>query len=54
MIFDDCPSMKKTVDNEDLNIAPDHVLVLRNAPAAVFTAAFEPVKQQIQSMHRAA
>lgn len=31
LVFDDYPSMKKAVDDEDLDITPDHVLVLRNA-----------------------
>jgi dihydroxy-acid dehydratase len=31
MVFDDYPSMKKAVDDETLDITPDHVLVLRNA-----------------------
>jgi dihydroxy-acid dehydratase len=31
LVFDDYPSMKKAVDNEDLDITADHVLVLRNA-----------------------
>jgi dihydroxy-acid dehydratase len=31
MVFDDYPSMKKAVDDENLDITPDHVLVLRNA-----------------------
>jgi dihydroxy-acid dehydratase len=31
MVFDDYSSMKKAVDDENLDITPDHVLVLRNA-----------------------
>ncbi|MFC3001232.1 L-arabinonate dehydratase [Falsiroseomonas tokyonensis] len=31
LVFDDYPSMKKAVDDETLDITPDHVLVLRNA-----------------------
>src|SRR3712207_5349280 len=31
LVFDDYPSMKKAVDDEALDITPDHVLVLRNA-----------------------
>jgi dihydroxy-acid dehydratase len=31
LVFDDYPSMKKAVDDENLDITPDHVLVLRNA-----------------------
>jgi dihydroxy-acid dehydratase len=31
LVFDDYPSMKKAVDDESLDITPDHVLVLRNA-----------------------
>jgi dihydroxy-acid dehydratase len=31
MVFDDYPTMKKAVDDEDLDITADHVLVLRNA-----------------------
>ncbi|HQT47586.1 MAG TPA: L-arabinonate dehydratase [Acidocella sp.] len=31
IIFDDYPSLKKAVDDEDLDITADHVLVLRNA-----------------------
>ncbi len=31
LVFDDYPSMKKAVDNENLDITADHVLVLRNA-----------------------
>jgi dihydroxy-acid dehydratase len=31
MVFDDYPSMKKAVDDENLDITADHVLVLRNA-----------------------
>jgi dihydroxy-acid dehydratase len=30
-VFDDYPSMKKAVDREDLDVTPDHVMVLRNA-----------------------
>ena len=31
MVFDDYPSLKKAVDDENLDITADHVLVLRNA-----------------------
>jgi dihydroxy-acid dehydratase len=31
LVFDDYPSMKKAIDDEDLDITADHVLVLRNA-----------------------
>jgi dihydroxy-acid dehydratase len=31
LVFDDYPSMKAAVDNEDLDVTPDHILVLRNA-----------------------
>ena len=31
IVFDDYPSMKKAVDREDLEVTPDHVMVLRNA-----------------------
>jgi dihydroxy-acid dehydratase len=31
LVFDDYPSMKKAVDDEDLDVTVDHVLVLRNA-----------------------
>ncbi|MDR3533867.1 MAG: dihydroxy-acid dehydratase, partial [Rhodopila sp.] len=31
VVFDDYPSMKKAVDDENLDITADHVLVLRNA-----------------------
>ena len=31
MVFDDYPTMKATLDREDLEVAPDHVIVLRNA-----------------------
>jgi dihydroxy-acid dehydratase len=31
LVFDDYPSLKKAVDNEDWDITADHVLVLRNA-----------------------
>ncbi len=31
LVFDDYPSMKKAVDDETLDITPEHVLVLRNA-----------------------
>ena len=31
LVFDDYPSMKKAVDDETLDITPDHVMVLRNA-----------------------
>jgi dihydroxy-acid dehydratase len=30
-VFDDYPSMKAAVDNEDLDVTPDHILVLKNA-----------------------
>jgi dihydroxy-acid dehydratase len=30
-VFDDYPSMKAAVDNENLDVTPDHILVLRNA-----------------------
>jgi dihydroxy-acid dehydratase len=31
LVFDDYPSMKEAIDNEDLDVSADHVLVLRNA-----------------------
>jgi dihydroxy-acid dehydratase len=31
LVFDDYPSMKAVIDRDDLNITPDHVLILRNA-----------------------
>ena len=31
LVFDDYPSMKQAVDDEALEVTPDHVLVLRNA-----------------------
>ncbi len=31
MVFDSYPEMKKAIDNENLDVTPDHVLVLRNA-----------------------
>ncbi|MGD9867184.1 MAG: L-arabinonate dehydratase [Hyphomicrobiales bacterium] len=31
LVFDDYPSMKKAVDDESLDVTPDHVLILRNA-----------------------
>ncbi|SDE49577.1 dihydroxy-acid dehydratase [Paracoccus isoporae] len=31
LVFDSYPEMKKAVDDEDLEITPDHVMVLRNA-----------------------
>lgn len=31
LVFDDYPSMKEAIDREDLDVTPDHVLVLRNA-----------------------
>jgi dihydroxy-acid dehydratase len=31
LVFDDYPSMKKAVDDPDLDVTPDHVLILRNA-----------------------
>jgi dihydroxy-acid dehydratase len=31
LVFDDYPSMKAAVDKENLNVTPDHILVLRNA-----------------------
>ena len=31
IVFDDYPAMKKAVDREDLDVTPDHVMVLRNA-----------------------
>lgn len=31
LVFDDYPGMKKAVDDEDLDITPEHVMVLRNA-----------------------
>jgi dihydroxy-acid dehydratase len=31
LVFDDYPSLKANIDRDDLNVSPDHVLVLRNA-----------------------
>jgi dihydroxy-acid dehydratase len=31
LVFDDYPAMKAAVDRDDLDVTPDHVLVLRNA-----------------------
>ena len=31
LVFDDYPSLKANIDREDLDVTPDHVLVLRNA-----------------------
>ncbi|GAN61450.1 dihydroxy-acid dehydratase [Acetobacter cibinongensis] len=31
LVFDDYPSMKKAIEDENLDVTPDHVLVLRNA-----------------------
>ncbi|HWA22742.1 MAG TPA: L-arabinonate dehydratase [Caulobacterales bacterium] len=31
MVFDDYPTMIKTLDDENLDVTPDHVLILRNA-----------------------
>jgi len=31
LVFDDYPSMKKAVDDPDLDVTADHVLILRNA-----------------------
>ena len=31
LVFDSYPEMKKAIDDEDLEVTPDHVLVLRNA-----------------------
>lgn len=31
LVFDDYPSMKKAIEDETLDVTPDHVLVLRNA-----------------------
>ncbi len=31
LVFDDYPSMKAAVDDPDLDVTPDHVMVLRNA-----------------------
>ena len=31
LVFDDYPSMKKAVERDDLDVTPDHVLILRNA-----------------------
>jgi dihydroxy-acid dehydratase len=30
-VFDDYPSMKAVIDQEDLEVTPEHVLILRNA-----------------------
>ncbi|MFW8567164.1 L-arabinonate dehydratase [Orrella sp. 11846] len=31
LVFDDYPSMKAVIDSDDLDVTPDHILVLRNA-----------------------
>src|SRR5690606_9746979 len=31
LVFDDYPSMKAAVDDENLDVTPDHIMVLRNA-----------------------
>jgi len=31
LVFDDYPSMKAAVDRDDLDVTPDHILILRNA-----------------------
>ncbi|WP_172332065.1 L-arabinonate dehydratase [Mangrovicoccus sp. HB161399] len=31
LVFDSYPEMKKAVDDEDLDVTPDHVMILRNA-----------------------
>ncbi|WP_421953266.1 L-arabinonate dehydratase [Pelagibacterium sp.] len=31
LVFDSYPEMKKAIDDEDLDVTPDHILVLRNA-----------------------
>ena len=31
LVFDDYPSMKAAIDDEDLDVSADHVLILRNA-----------------------
>ncbi len=31
LVFDDYPSMKAAIDSDDLDVTPDHVLILRNA-----------------------
>src|SRR5258705_3039394 len=31
LVFDDYPSMKKAIDDPDLDVSADHVLILRNA-----------------------
>ncbi|HVY98050.1 MAG TPA: L-arabinonate dehydratase [Dongiaceae bacterium] len=31
LVFDDYPSMKAAIDRDDLDVTPDHILVLRNA-----------------------
>ncbi|WP_349371814.1 L-arabinonate dehydratase [Salinarimonas sp.] len=31
LVFDDYPSMKAAIDREDLDVTPDHVMILRNA-----------------------
>jgi dihydroxy-acid dehydratase len=31
LVFDDYPSMKAAVDDENLDVTPDHILILRNA-----------------------
>src|ERR1700743_115482 len=32
LVFDDYPSMKKAIDDPDLDVTADHVLILRNEP----------------------
>jgi dihydroxy-acid dehydratase len=31
LVFDDYPSMKKAIDDDDLDVTADHILILRNA-----------------------
>jgi dihydroxy-acid dehydratase len=31
LVFDDYPSMKAAIDRDDLDVTPDHILILRNA-----------------------
>jgi dihydroxy-acid dehydratase len=31
VVFDDYESLKRSIDRDDLDVTPDHVLVLRNA-----------------------
>jgi dihydroxy-acid dehydratase len=31
LVFDDYPAMKAAVDRDDLDVTPDHILILRNA-----------------------